>query len=169
MSEKTFLMRLDDVVRWPGAKIWGKRAGSRRPLRWTSTIALIIAMAGFILLFIWPARQWSVFFVLIIGNALGSYMPIFGPLKPWGSVELVDERERALRAKSYLVALSALAVTGVFGAYLIIAWSMMAGWSIWSLRTAIIGLTLLMITIYTAGPTCIASWLDQSVEDGEIS
>ena len=70
MSEKTFLMRLDDVVRWPGTKIFGKRGPSRSPLRWASTIALLFSFVGFIMLFVWRSRQWAVFLLLIIGNGL---------------------------------------------------------------------------------------------------
>ena len=169
MSEKTFLMRLDDVVRWPGTKIFGKRGISRRPLRWASTIALLFSFIGFIMLFVWPSRQWAVFFLLIIGNGLGSYMPVFGPLKLWGSAELVDERERGVRAQVFLIALSALAFTGVLGAFFIVGWSMMAGWSIWSLRTAVIGLTLLMTTIYTAGSTCISSWIEPEIVGDDLA
>ena len=169
MSEKTFSMWLDDVVRWPRTKIVEKRGLSRRPLRWASTIALMFSFVGFIMLFVWPSRQWAVLFLLIIGNGLGSYMPVFGPLKLWGSTELVDERERGVRAQVYLIALSALAFTGVLGAFFIVGWSMMAGWSIWSLRTAVIGLTLLMTTIYTAGSTCISSWIEPEIVGDDLA
>lgn len=165
MTRKPLLNRLDDAVRWTGIPAYAEGAPRRRPLRWPSTIALALAVGGFGVAISEPERPWIGYAALVMGFVLGVFMPIFGPLKPWGGTESVDERERAVRAKAYLIVSSAFAATAFIGLWLIVWRSFTSRASIDALRWSTIDLVFLLAATYTAGPTCFASWAERSIPD----
>ena len=85
MTEKTILMRLDDFARWPMIKIFGDNGDkrlTRRPLRWTSTIVLALALMGFIALLVSPAHLVLGYIFLALVTSLGAYVRTLRPVKP---------------------------------------------------------------------------------------
>jgi hypothetical protein len=169
VSRKTLAQRLDDSVRWTGIPDAAMRAPRRRPLRALSTLALTLATAGLIVMIAGSARlQWFGYGMIMLGFCFASFMPVWGPLKPWSTlVEPVDERERAVRARAFLIALSVIAFVAVCGLWLIVPLSILAKWSDNMLRMAILGLAFLIATLYSALPTCIASWSERPLPDDE--
>ncbi len=167
MSHKPLLERMDDAVRWTGIPALAGKAPRRRPLRWPSTIALLLAIAGFALALFRPDLWLVGYAPLVLSLAIAGFMPILGPLKPWNGLELVDERDRTEQAKAYLAALGMVAFAAVIAILMIVGLSLVSNWPIWTMRLLLIDLLMLIITIFLAGPTCFASWAEQPLDDDE--
>ncbi len=164
-GRKSIAERLDDGVRWTGLPYdWSNPL--RRKLRWMSSIVLALGIAGFVMAFGQP-RQGLGSWLLIMCFSLGNVLPVWGPIKPWGTLERADEFDRALRARAFLVALSVLAATAIIGLGLIVGLSLAQEWTDHTLRTAAMHLAFLLMVIYGAGPTCYASWTLRPVGDDD--
>jgi len=163
-GRKGMLERLDDSVRWTGIPAIAAGHPRRRSLRWPSVAVLVLATAGFLVGFGQP-NQWWGYAILMLGFGLANLMPILGPVKPWGGPERVDEFDRALRARAFLAAFSALAAVAVIGLWAIVGLSLVQGWTADALRSTIMKLAFVLATIYTAGPTCYASWARAPIDD----
>ena len=99
--------RLDDLARLTGIPQLNDRlaAGTqrRRHLRWTPIIALAIATIGVIAV----ARESNIgMLVLGVGEVTTFCFPLFGPIKPSGTLAGVDERDRQLRRDGYFPSLA---------------------------------------------------------------
>ena len=99
----------------------------------------------------------------MLGFSIANFMPIWGPIKPWATQERVDEFDRELRARSYLAAFRALGLVAVIGLFLTVGMSALQGWSSDALRWTVMKLAFFLATIYSAGPTCYASWTQLSL------
>ncbi|WP_375395664.1 hypothetical protein [uncultured Sphingomonas sp.] len=123
MNHKTIPERLDDLVLWTGipqrTPQISQRPVRRRPLRWPATIALALAIGGFATMVaggfsgraFWPSKA-----AMTIGFVIAVFVQIWGPLKPFGALnEQVDEWDRTVRARSYLVTFAAFAVVTMLG------------------------------------------------------
>jgi hypothetical protein len=163
-GRKNMLERLDDSVRWTGIPQMIHGHPRRRSLRWTSMIVLLLAATGFVADLGQP-RAWWGYALLMLGFGVGNFLPIWGPVKPWGSHERADEFDRALRARAFLAAFSALAAVAVISLWLIIGLSLVQAWTVDALRWTAMKLAFLLATIYTAGPTCYASWAQTPIGD----
>ena len=163
-GRKGMLERLDDSVRWTGIPAVAAGHPHRRSLRWPSVAVLVLAGAGFLVGFGQP-NQWWGYAILMLGFGLANLMPILGPVRPWGGPERVDEFDRALRARAFLAAFSALAAVAVIGLWAIVGLSLVQGWTADALRSTIMMLAFVLATIYTAGPTCYASWARVPIDD----
>lgn len=159
------LENLDSSVHWTGIPELAQGHPRRRPLRWLSAFALVLAILGFVvdLGLTWG---WG-YALLMLGFCLSSLMPVWGPLKPWGGLELADELDRLLRTRAYLVALTALGAVAVFGLLLIVGLSALQGWPVDILRWTIVKFAFLLGTIYSAGPTCYASWAQAPISEDD--
>lgn len=164
--DKTILERLDDSVRWTGIPDLAQGHPRRRPLRWPSLFVLILAVVGFALDFGQP-RPWSGYALLMLGFGLANFIPIWGPIKPWGSQERIDEFDRTLRARAFLVAFMALGGVAVIGLWLIAGISALQDWNANTLRGTVMRLGFLLATIFTAGPACYASWAQVPLNDND--
>ncbi|WP_267388097.1 hypothetical protein [Sphingomonas sp. GC_Shp_3] len=166
MTRKTIAQYLDDSVRWTRipAIVAPPR---RRPLRMWSTLAILAATGALVVAIFWPALRWPGYAVLIAAFGIANFMPIFGPLKPWGGTEPIDERERANRARAFLIALSVISVVAVAGLWTIVALSIMGNWDVDLLRQTNIDLAFYIAALYSALPTCIASWTEPRLRDDE--
>ena len=168
MADKSFLMRLDDLARWPVIKLFGEHPPQRRPWRWTSTFILLAAVIGYACLVFWPTRVGVGFSIAILANSFAYPIKAYGPIKPWGSLENVDEREKVVRAETYLISLSILSITAIICLIFVSWWSLFANRSVLSLQWSMIGLVQLLLTIWAAGPTCIASWREPIIDVDDL-
>ena len=164
MTRKTLISYLDAGAHWTGIPAVVERHPRRRSLRWLSTLALAIACAGFLMAF-GRSNDGMGYGVLMLGFALANFMPIWGPLKPWGGAERVDEYDRALRARAYLAAFTGLSVVAVFGTWAIVLLSATQDWKVEMLRMTLMRMGFLLGAIYSAAPTCYASWAQKRVND----
>ena len=161
MTGKTPLERLDDLVRWTGIPALSERSPRRRPLRWPATLALALAFAGFAIMAI-AGFAGRLYFLgdaaLMFGFAIGVFMKIFGPIKPYGTIiERVDEWDRAARSRAYLFTFAVFAVAALVGLMLILA-TVALTQSIAAVASAVMALFFVLMTIVSAAPTAYASW-----------
>ena len=163
---KSILALLDSSVRWTGIPDLAEWRPRRRPLRWPSLIALIFAVVGFAADFGQPKIWWG-YALLMLGFSFANFMPIWGPIKPWASQERVDEFDRTLRDRAFLVAFRALGLVAVVGLWLTVGISASRGWDADSLRWTVTRFAFLLATIYSAGPTCYASWTQLPTGDDD--
>lgn len=169
MSSRTnqqILQLLDKSVRWTGIPDLLEGGVRRRPLRWISTVGLAFAVAGFLVGLAQPGVWWS-YPLLMLGFVTSIVMPLLGPIKPWGGQERADEFDQELRGRAFLVAFGSLAAAAVLGLWLTVILSILYDWSADDLRWATFKLAFLLSTIFSAGPTCYASWKIVPVNDDD--
>ena len=94
----------------------------------------------------------------MFGFSAGILLVHFGPVKPYGAIEAVDEREQVVRSRSYLAGYSIMAVTAIVGLTLMLVLSFQEEWNINQLRFGMIGLMFLLMTVCFSMPTAYASW-----------
>lgn len=161
MTRRTLAELLDDSVRWTGIPAMSERPVRRRPLRLPSTMALSLAGAGFATMAAsgFAGRLAAIgYAILMIGFAIGVFVRIFGPLKHFGTVnEQVDELDRAVRARAYLVTFAVFAATTIVGLFAIMA-TLALGQSVETTGRATMALFFVLMTILSALPTAHASW-----------
>ncbi len=160
MTNQRLFDRLDAMVRWTGIPALAEGKPKRRQLRWPATVALVLAFGGYGYSMAhamrWPAASLG-YGIEMLGFATGCFVQIWGPLKPFGSMERTDEWDRAVRARAYLVTFAVFAITTVAALTL-----MMGALAFDTPREAVMqgaAQTLfLLFAILNAGPTAHASW-----------
>lgn len=168
MKRKTINERLDDSVRWTGIpsalEVFARQNDSqRRHLRWLPLFPLIAYFIGTgLMLFgerpqiLGPLIAWGGF----LGSAL---VPIFGPVKAWGSLTL-DEYDRDVRRRAFLFAYAACTMFAL-AAFIGIAAMIAPG--IQEPRRVIYALLLApgaILTMQATLPTLYTSWRTRPVE-----
>ena len=163
---KSILALLDSSVRWTGIPNLAEWRPRRRPLRWPSSIALAFAVVGFTADF-GQSRIWWGYALLMLGFSFANFMPIWGPIKPVASQERVDEFDRTLRDRASLFTFRALGLVAVIGLWFTVGISALQGWDADALRWTVSKFAFLLATIYSAGPTCYASWTQLPISDDD--
>ena len=167
-ERKTIPQRMDDLVRWTGVpRRMTDPSRHRRPLRWLSTLAAGAALAGFIASAaagFTGRAMWIGYSILMAGFTIGTLVQVFGPLKPFGSSERVDEFDKALRDRAYLFTFPVFALTTALGIILLM-FLMVTQWPRPALVICLADLALLLVTLGSALPTAYASWALQWPKD----
>lgn len=169
MTNQGFFARLDTMVEWTGIPALAKGTPKRRPLHWPATLALALAFGGYgfsvVHVMGFPAASLG-YGIEMLGFAIGCFVQIWGPLKPFGGMERADEWDRAVRARAYLVTFAVFAVTTMIALAL-----MMAALAFDYPREAVMqggAQTLfLLFAILNAMPTAHASWSVRWQRDGD--
>jgi hypothetical protein len=155
---RTFLQRLDGLVRWTGIPAVAAHGQRRRPLRVLPTVALVLATTGLVITLVTRDRLAIGYGLLVLGFAVANFMPIFGPLVPFGAAQRVDEREQALRRSALLVGLAAVGVTAWLGLWLLVALAVVQQLPGEQLVHDMTALAFYLQTLFGAVPTLWASW-----------
>jgi len=158
--------RLDNLARLTGMPALAERmasGGQRRHLRWFPIVALLVVSIGMALIVASPQRSWLGYLVLILGNAIAAWLPIFGPIKPWG--EIADERERQVRHDAYFAAFATISLVSVVGVSLIMSLTLIERWEIGTLLFDLAGFILFLFSLWEVIPTLHASWATRPIED----
>ncbi|MEG3092030.1 hypothetical protein [Sphingomonas sp. PB1R3] len=161
MTNDTFLQRLDAIVRWTGVPALTEQPPRRRPMRWPSAVALALALGGYgvsVAQNLSGSGTYLGYGIGMIGFAVGTFVRILGPIKPSGSfVEKIDEWDRAIQARAYLMAFKVFAVTTMVALCLL-----MGGLAFDVPKDAVmqggIQTMFLLFTIINAVPAAYASW-----------
>ena len=158
--------RLDDLARLTGIPQLNDRLATgtqrRRHLRWTPMIALAIATAGIIAV----ALDSQVgMFLLGVGELMAGFLSVFGPIKPWGTLAGVDERDRQLRRDSYFVALAVMGAVAVLGLFALTGLAFFAAWDRARLLFFIPAFSAYLVCLWVTIPTLYASWTTRPIED----
>lgn len=166
MTHKTLAERLDDAANWTGIpRLAGLVEKQRRSLRWLPILPLLLAITGVVLCFADTSRFWPGYIVVIAGFSLSIWMPMFGPLKPWGVIGNADERERDLRRRAFLVTLWVVAMLGVISLLMVPAIAEILGWTTDQLMRVMMALGMALFTTFNALPTLYASWATHPLPD----
>jgi hypothetical protein len=139
----------------------------RRHLRWLPVVALSFASAGIALgLVRADLLSWG-YGLVLIGFALSVILPLIGPVKPWGGPDKVDEFDRAMRSRAFLVTFASISVAAATGMWLIVGLSLLGGWPREILIGQISALSLYLIALYSAVPTLYSSWATRPIGEEE--
>ena len=168
MKRKTIPERLDDSVRWTGIpsalEVFERQDDSqRRHLRWLPLIALAAYFAGAGLMIFGERPQILGPLVALFGFLSSAFVPIFGPVKAWGSLTL-DEYDRDVRRRAFLFAYAACTMFAI-AAFIGIAAMVAPG--IQEPRRVIYALLLspgAILTMQATLPTLYTSWRTKPVE-----
>ena len=160
-----FFARLDAAAERTGVPAMARGEQRRRQFRWVPVVALAVASAGLLTGLIRPDLVELGNALIMLGFAIAILLPIFGPLKPWGTPERVDEFDRALRDRAMLAGFTAVSVAAFAGLWLLIGLAMVTDWPRDLLLSQLRALTFYLMTLYTAVPTLHASWAIRPIED----
>jgi len=160
--------RLDDLARLTGMPALAKRMASgrqRRHLRWVPIVMLILISGGMALLVASPHDPWPGYIVLILGNTIASWLPLFGPVKPWGEREGADERDLQVRRDAYLATFATISFVAVLSLFVLLGLTLLGRWEIETLIFDLTGLILFLFSLWAIVPTLHASWASRPLDD----
>ncbi|MDH7972030.1 hypothetical protein QH494_07510 [Sphingomonas sp. AR_OL41] len=165
---RSLINRLDDIAYLTGipqlSERLAKQQQRRRHLRWWPIVALLFAATGMVIL-LTPSFFGFGLGILGIAQAIAGFFPLYGPIKPWGTLEGVDERDRQIRRSAFLFCFSSIAV-GLFIALPVIA----AVAEIYELAAhylvrVLFGLSYIMMILFETLPTLYASWSTEPLDE----
>lgn len=160
--------RLDDLANLTGMPALSARMASgkhRRHLRWLPIILLLLVSGGTALIFASPDRWWLGYGVLMLGNVIGGWLPMYGPVKPWGVLDGADERERQVRQNAYFVTFATISIVAVLGLWLLAGLALVNDWKSDTLALDMSALSLFLLSLWEIVPTLHASWATRPLED----
>lgn len=137
----------------------------RRHLRWLPIVALALTIGGWIWGMAAPPMVHFAYAVMSLGFAIAVFLPIFGPIKPWGAAKLVDEFDRQVRLRAFLYGYASVTFTAYLGIWLLVGLALLDGWSVLDLINQMRNFAHLLFTLYLAVPTLQASWATRPVEE----
>ena len=160
-----FFARLDAAAEHTGVPAIARGQTRRRHLRWVPIVALALASAGMLTGLARIELVHAGYALIMLGFAIAILLPIFGPLKPWGSPERVDEFDRALRGRAMLAGFAAVSMAAFAGIWLVIGLALVGDWSRLAILDQLRSLGFYLITLHSAVPTLHASWATRPVDD----
>jgi hypothetical protein len=163
---RSLLHRLDDVAHLTGIpQFSGKLARQqqrRRHLRWWPIVALTIATVGLGLSLV----SYSIGMVLLVlPQGWAGFIAMFGPVKPWGTLEGVDERDVEVRRNAYLFGLAVTSLFMLSGMGVLVVVAVVERWAAGTLVQGFAALWLYDLLLLAVLPTLHASWATQPIED----
>ncbi|PVX30186.1 hypothetical protein [Sphingomonas pokkalii] len=163
-----FIATLDDLSRRTGIPALAEGKPRRRLLRWTPVVALALAIPGLGIEFLSTARPAYLGHALLTCSfVIATFCPLFGPLKPLGTAENVDEWDRDLRRRAFLVGFAAMGFTGLALFCGITAVAALGNWSASDMSFRAMGCAFFLMTLYGAVPTLYASWATRPLDPAE--
>lgn len=157
--------RLDAAAEYTGMPALARQDVRRRHLRWLPILALALATGGWIWGMARPQTAWIGYGAITLGFAIAAFLPLFGPIKPWGGARLADEFDRQVRQKAFLYGFATLSFAAIFGIWTVLGFAVLADWNRDVLLGQIANLNYLLFVIYLAVPTLQASWATRPVEE----
>ncbi|NYT41315.1 hypothetical protein HZY97_11140 [Sphingomonas sp. R-74633] len=157
--------RLDAAAEHTGMPALARHEIRRRHLRWVPIVALAIAIGGWAWGLARPDRAYLGYAAISVGFAIAVFLPIFGPIKPWGGGKLADEYDRQLRQRAFLYGFATVTFAAFGGIWLLLGLALIDNWSREALITQIAYFDYMLFVLYLAVPTLQASWATRPVED----
>jgi hypothetical protein len=162
-----FFTRLDAAAERTGVPALARGQVRRRHLRWVPIVALAVATTGMLTGLIRIELVNAGYALVMLGFAIAILLPIFGPLKPWGSPERVDEFDRALRGRAMLAGFAAVSMAAFVGIWVVIGLALIGDWPRFAILDQLRSLGFYLITLHSAVPTLHASWATQPVAEDD--
>lgn len=163
---RSLLQRLDDAANMTGIPQVSQRLAQqqqrRRHLRWTPLVTLAVATLGLVLSFV---RFPFGLILLVLPQGWSGLIAMFGPLKPWGALEGVDERDIALRRDAYLFGFAVACLFMLTGMALLAVVGVVQAWTPASLIKGFAALWLYDLLLVSVMPTLFASWTTRPIDD----
>jgi len=162
--------RLDDLAyltRIPQmSALFAAKAKHGLHLRWSPIVPLALATAGIVTAAADPHPENTLGLSLLgVAQAIGAILSLLGPIKPFGALDGVDERDRQLRRDGYL---AAFAVTSVIAFLALIALAGLALIEHWDRNRLLFMMPMLafyLSCLVVTIPTLYASWATRPIED----
>lgn len=130
----------------------------RRHFRWLPIVALTLSSIGMALALVRIDLSEPAYGLVMVGFAIAVMLPIFGPLKPWGSAGIVDEFDRAMRTRAMLAGFASVTFAAFIGIWFALGLALLGHWSAITLILALRSLASYLMVLYSAVPTLHASW-----------
>ena len=122
-------------------------------------MTLAIATVGLIIMLLRPSSHGIGYLILMVGFAIGNFLPMFGPVKPpFHANDEVDEGQRNLRCKAFLIGFGTISAAAFLGLWVLIALTELQNWSQHMLLRAMMALTFYFLVLFSTVPTLYASW-----------
>ena len=135
-------------------------------LRWTPLIALALATAGLVVAAIAPRHAYALGFALLgLGQSVGATISLLGPIKPFGTLDGVDERDRQLRRDSYFAAFATTTAVAIFGLIAVPGLALIEPWERNRVIVMMPALAFYLLCLVLTIPTLYASWATRPIED----
>ena len=139
----------------------------RRRFRWLPIIALLLGFGGYLAVLFAPGAAMPGLIAMAVATSAAAWLPMAGPLKIVGGGQTVDEFDRALATRSYLVALGSIVFFAFIGLLLIAGLTLTLGWTRDMLLIGVIATAMLMLVIWSALPTLYASWTIRPIDEDD--
>lgn len=139
----------------------------RRHLRWLPLAALALASAGLGLGLVRADLLTPGYVLVVTGFTLSLVLPLIGPVKPWGGSDKVDEFDRAIRTRAFLVTFASISAAAILGIWLIVGLGLLGAWPREILLGQISVLSLYLFTLYSAVPTLYSSWATRPISEDD--
>jgi hypothetical protein len=169
MTRKTIADYADDSVRWTGIPKYINFAAENRPrryhLRIPPIITLSMASVGLTILLVDRHHYWLGYSLLMLGFVIGNFLPIFGPVKPWGDSVRVDEWDRQLRHNAYFFTFAAISGVAVAGTWLLCWLALSRAWTGTDIARALSSVAFYLMALLSGLPTLYASWATRPIDD----
>jgi small basic protein len=160
-----FFARLDAAAEYTGMPALARQDVRRRHLRWLPIVALVLATGGWVWGMVRPEMVHAAYGVMSAGFVIAAFLPIFGPIKPWGGPKLVDEFDRQVRLKAFLYGYASVTFTAYLGIWLLLGLALAEHWAVIDLVNQFRNFAHLLFILYLAVPTLQASWATRPVEE----
>lgn len=163
---RSLLQRLDDAANLTGIPQISARLATqqqrRRHLRWWPIFALAVATFGLCLSFV---NLGLGLIFLALPQSWSAFIAMFGPVKPWGTLEGVDERDIEVRRSAYLFGLAGTSLFMLTAMGLLVVVAFLYRWTAGALVQGFAALWLYDLLLLTVLPTLHASWATQPLDD----
>ena len=127
-------------------------------MRWSPLVMIVVATIAYGTMLVSPQLRFLGQMLIAPCIGLSSLFMIFGPLRRWGELEQVDERERLERSRAYLFAFTVALIAGYL-AFLGLGFALLVtGIARERLAGLIIYFALYQFILITTLPTLYASW-----------
>lgn len=162
--------RLDDLANLTGIPQFSARFAARTQhglhLRWMPIIALALATAGIAIAAAAP-RPENVLGIslLVFAQAIASTLSLLGPIKPFGTLDGVDERDRQLRRDGYLAASAVTSAVAILALVALTGLALIEPWDRNRLLFMMPVLSFYLLCLLLTIPTLYASWATRPIED----
>ncbi len=156
--------RLDAAADRTGIPALARHEVRRRHLRWVPIVAIVLAAGGWIWGLGGDARHFG-YAAISLGFALGVFLPIFGPIKPWGAGKLVDEYDRQVRQRAFLIGFATVTFAAFLGIWLLLGLALLDNWSRDTLIGQLANFAYMLFVLYLTVPTLHASWATRPIAE----
>jgi hypothetical protein len=162
--------RLDDLAYMTGFPQMSARFAARTRhglhLRWSPIVAIALATAGIVTAAAAPRPEQALGMALLaFAQSIGGVLSFLGPIKPFGTLDGVDERDRQLRRDGYLAAFAVTSFVAILALVAFTGLALLDGWDRNRLIFMMPALGFYLLCLLLTIPTLYASWTTRPIED----